>query len=530
MFGFKNLKLKNKLYLILGIIIVLFSSIFMIFSNNLIDMTSKTIAEMELEDAMNSAEQIFITFNKMPKEVDKQKIFKEMFKGFKIGKFGYASVYDEKNKKWIVNNDKVKQHIDITSQNKIISQKTGVLSHQDGDKTKFVTKFRHFKSHQWTFIVSASLKDIREAIDKNNIFFNLVTTVLVMMLLLVFAMIFSIKKYFLNAIEWLLKSFEKAADGDLTVRLNVYTTDEIGQIKTHFNKLVGSISTTVDSIKDFSDQILNSSQDVSSGNNQLSMATQQISHSIERTALSINKMSTSILETSAAADSAVNRVIETANKTEEGAKMLDSMGKSILELHHSGKKISEIIDLVNEIAFQTNLLSLNAAVEAARAGDAGKGFAVVATEVRNLAMRSADAANEIKQLVADNDNNIDVTNQLSEKTTQFLNEMVHDVHTVSGIIQEIGERSSGQAKSVEVLNRAVQQMEDGTQRNTALVEELAASADDLTQISLNLNYKVYQLSGEDKNPEFSESVISETKEETTSAAEEPADDDSFMEF
>jgi ABC-type transporter Mla subunit MlaD len=153
---------------------------------------------------------------------------------------------------------------------------------------------------------------------------------------------------------------------------------------------------------------------------------------------------------------------------------------SMTEVTNSSKKIGDIINVVNEIAFQTNLLALNAAVEAARAGEQGRGFAVVAGEVRNLAGRSAEAAKEIQSLINDSMEKVQAGNQLVEETGKTLSEIIEGINNVATTVSEISAASQEQASGIDQVNKAVAQMDEVVQQNASLVEEAAATSENLT--------------------------------------------------
>ncbi len=281
-------------------------------------------------------------------------------------------------------------------------------------------------------------------------------------------------------------------EGDLTVRIEQESQDEIGQLSGYFNDFVAKIENLVKTIKSAGMSVLNSSQEVSNGNTQLSSATQEMASSLEQTAASVEEITSSIEETASKSSSASRDVVTTASEAEIGAGKLKQMNEGMKEVKSSGHKIQEIVAVVNNIAFQTNLLALNAAVEASRAGEEGKGFAVVAAEVRTLAARSAEASSQIAELIDENESHIEKASSMSDETVEVLLRVVERIRGLTGVIQEVGQMAKQQAEGINQINTAVTQMDEVTQRNAALVEELASSAEDLHTVSRALSKDISQ--------------------------------------
>ncbi|HQB09206.1 MAG TPA: methyl-accepting chemotaxis protein, partial [bacterium] len=204
----------------------------------------------------------------------------------------------------------------------------------------------------------------------------------------------------------------------------------------------------------------------------------------------VEEISASIHETAEISVVLTDNITMTAARAEKGKEHLKQMEKAIIQVKESGARISEIVDMVNSIAFHTNLLALNAAVEAARAGEQGKGFAVVASEIRTLAQRSADAASEIKQLVDSNEELTTNAGVITKATSQILMDVVTNIQNNASEMRDIEGRSKEQSKGIKQINSAIMQMDEVTQRNAALVEQLASSAMDMAAISKSLNDEV----------------------------------------
>ncbi|HNW82626.1 MAG TPA: methyl-accepting chemotaxis protein [bacterium] len=316
-------------------------------------------------------------------------------------------------------------------------------------------------------------------------------------LLFIFVMLlYALLTYFV--VEWIIisplrqinEAFRKGAKGDLDVMLVKRFNDEIGEMTENFNEFITTLKNIIYSIRNTAENILNSSNEISGGNNQLSSATQQMASSLEETAASIEEISASIHDTAEVSVTLTDNITQTASRAEKGKEHLKQMEKAIGQVKDSGARISEIVDMVNSIAFHTNLLALNAAVEAARAGEQGKGFAVVASEVRSLAQRSADAASEIKQLVDSNEEMTTNASNITRMTSQILMDVVFNIQNNAAEMREIEGRSKEQSKGIRQINSAIMQMDEVTQRNAALVEQLASSAMDMAAISKNLNDEV----------------------------------------
>jgi methyl-accepting chemotaxis protein len=221
--------------------------------------------------------------------------------------------------------------------------------------------------------------------------------------------------------------------------------------------------------------------EIAAGSADLSARTEQQASSLEETAASMEELSATVRQNSENAQQA-NQLATTAREAaDRGGRVTTQAVEAMTRIEGASQKISDIIGVIDEIAFQTNLLALNAAVEAARAGEAGKGFAVVASEVRTLAQRSAQASKEIKGLILDSGNQVKDGVKLVNAAGEALEGIVGSVKKVADIVSEIAAASAEQASGVEQVNSAVTQMDEMTQKNAALVEESAAAARSLEE-------------------------------------------------
>ncbi len=270
--------------------------------------------------------------------------------------------------------------------------------------------------------------------------------------------------------------FQSIADGNLTNHIQIKSHNEIGQLFLGLQRMQASLAKTVAAVRQSVQQIGVGTREIADGNVVLSSRTEQQAATLEETALSMGRLAVTVKEN---ADNA-----QRANELAEGASQVAGRGAAVVadvvgtmqDISASSAKITHIVSVIDAIAFQTNILALNAAVEAARAGDQGKGFAVVAGEVRALAQRSATAAREIKQLIADSAGRVQAGAQQVELAGATMREIETAVHRVTDIMGEIAAASSEQAQGIDQVNLAVSSMDEATQQNAALVEQAAASA------------------------------------------------------
>ena len=291
---------------------------------------------------------------------------------------------------------------------------------------------------------------------------------------------------------------EAAADGRVTVRAdaNAHQGD--------FRKIVQGVNATLETIvapiiivKEAAETINTAASEIASGNNDLSSRTEQQASSLEETAASMEELASTVKQNAENAKQANQLAMTASDVAIKGGEVVGQVVTTMANINESARKIEDIISVIDGIAFQTNILALNAAVEAARAGEQGRGFAVVAGEVRNLAQRSATAAKEIKELIADS------VNKTAEGTAQVANagktmeEVVTSVKRVSDIIAEISAASNEQSTGINQVNQAVTSMDEVTQQNAALVEQAAAAAESLVEQANQLNdaVSVFKLGG-----------------------------------
>ena len=277
------------------------------------------------------------------------------------------------------------------------------------------------------------------------------------------------------------------ASGNLDLEIDGDYQGEIEQLMTAVEQTITNLQDSISKISTASSNIGVATSEIATGNADLSNRTEQQASELEETAASVEEL-TSTVQQSAANSKRANDLAEGASvQAEKGGDVVKNAVVAMSEINASSKKISDIIGVIDEIAFQTNLLALNAAVEAARAGEHGRGFAVVASEVRNLAQRSAGAAKEIKVLINDSVEKVNEGSKLVDESGEMLAQIVTSVQEVSGLISEIASASSEQAAGIEQVNSAVTNLDSVTQQNAALVEEASAAAMSLQDQAGTLN-------------------------------------------
>ena len=276
------------------------------------------------------------------------------------------------------------------------------------------------------------------------------------------------------------------ASGDLTVDVPVYGSNELGQLMRAMLTMRDHLSKVVTQVRQGSEGVATASAEIAQGNHDLSARTEQQASALEQTAASMEELGATVKQNADSARQANQLAMSASTVAVKGGEVVGQVVETMKDINASSRKISDIIGVIDGIAFQTNILALNAAVEAARAGEQGRGFAVVASEVRSLAGRSADAAKEIKYLINASVERVEQGSALVDQAGVTMTEVVSSIRSVTDIMGEISAASNEQAMGVSQVGEAVTQMDQTTQQNAALVEEMAAAASSLKSQSQEL--------------------------------------------
>ncbi|SFA82476.1 methyl-accepting chemotaxis protein [Rhizobium sp. NFR07] len=321
------------------------------------------------------------------------------------------------------------------------------------------------------------------------------------------------------AVDQLAMALGRLADGDVAYRIDNPFAPHLDTLRTDFNGSVSNLNDTLRAVGNNARGIDAGASEIRTAADNLSKRTEQQAASVEETAAALEQITTTVKDASRRADEVGNLVARAREGAERSGQVVGSAVTAMNEIERSSAEITNIISVIDDIAFQTNLLALNAGVEAARAGDAGKGFAVVAQEVRELAQRSAQAAKEIKALINTSGEQVRVGVTLVDETGEALKVIVAEVQEINRHVAAIVESSREQATGLQEISNAVNTMDQGTQQNAAMVEESTAASHGLAREAAALNQLLSRFNlGEGT----SVSVAPAMKPAPVSAASQPA--------
>ncbi|MFE8149384.1 methyl-accepting chemotaxis protein [Brenneria goodwinii] len=354
---------------------------------------------------------------------------------------------------------------------------------RDGAINEYLTVTRYvqarYKSKVAEFVDYQNSKMIkaRDSVTQsyNNVLIFLASSIL-LSIILGAAIAWLITRSVTRPLKEALEVAENVAQGDLTTQVRTFHRDETGQLLASLHKMNTNLKQIVTQVRGGAEAITTAATQIAAGNQDLSSRTEEQASSLEETAASMEQLTSTIRNTTDNTFQATELSAGASLTVEKSGEMMTAVKREMREISDSSQRMSDIINVIDSIAFQTNILALNAAVEAARAGEQGRGFAVVASEVRSLAQRSATSAKEIKELIAAAAQKIQNGMTLVESTSTTMTSLVSDVQSVNNIIGEIAQASREQSDGVNQINIAVGQIDTTTQQNAALVEQSATAA------------------------------------------------------
>ncbi|MFO6420489.1 methyl-accepting chemotaxis protein [Hylemonella sp. W303a] len=326
----------------------------------------------------------------------------------------------------------------------------------------------------------------------------------------------------IKPLENVIETANLLAAGDLTRQVQVTSKGEIGRLQLALAQLAVSVRTVVRDIRHEVANLLGSAREIASGNADMSARTESQASSLEQTAAAMDQINGTIQQTSKLAEEGAGVARETAGVAQRSHEAVQSVASTMDEIAESSRRINDIIQVIEGIAFQTNILALNAAVEAARAGEQGRGFAVVAAEVRTLAGRTAEASKEIKGLIEESRQRVELGGQRAVDARSRMDGVMESVGRVSALLDQINTAAREQASGAAQINSAVSHLDGITQQNAAMVEELAASAKSLNdQVGMVHNtVRVFRLTDKDKTLAEADAVTLRKQGRGDLAAEE----------
>ncbi len=291
-------------------------------------------------------------------------------------------------------------------------------------------------------------------------------------------------------LEGLSRAMQKTTQGDLSTRAGVYGQDEVGAMAQSLDQMVLTLSSMVADIRSNAALVAHAGQSLAQGNRSLADRTEQQAANLEQTAASVEQLSSAVQNNAQTARSADARAADVRKAADAGAEAMARAVQSVEAIQQSARRMTEIIGVIDSIAFQTNILALNAAVEAARAGEQGRGFAVVAGEVRTLAKRSGDAAREIRELIGASVSQVEASAGLIRSAGDGIANMAGGIRSVAASMTEISGSSAEQSTGLSEVSSAVQQLDQITQHNAQMVGHAVAQAEALEQRASTLSRAV----------------------------------------
>ena len=359
-----------------------------------------------------------------------------------------------------------------------LADQPGALADAENAAGRYWLSAHRIQGTDWTLAIALDQGDILAGVRHMRLQALLTGIVMIVLAALALALL---TRALLRRLGLLKDALQNIAsgEGDLTRRLDQTGHDELAQVGVSFNQFVDKIAGTLRSIRQTTDSVHLASDEIAAGNTDLARRTEGAAASLQETSSSMEELSSTVKQTADSGNAAVQLADSARAAAREGGELMHRVVETMQGMNENAARITDIIGVIDSIAFQTNILALNAAVEAARAGEHGAGFAVVASEVRSLAQRSAQSAREIKALIDTNMSQVAHGGEQVRQAGSAMDKIVSEVQRVTDIITEIKVATSEQSLGISQIEIAVQQLDGMTQQNAALVQESAAAADSL---------------------------------------------------
>ncbi|WP_437214027.1 methyl-accepting chemotaxis protein [Pectobacterium sp. LFLA-215] len=522
MIFFKNIKIGNRLFLGFGLLIVMtliLSSISYYFMKNIgaefdevtEDRMVKVDMLRDIQDVLNTNVRTLRDIILLPadKAQEKQELKATIAKTTDTA----SEIY--KKLDGMVNSDRARvlfnQLIDIRKQYSLSINKAIGYAMDDEDalatelvfgdianiQAVYFAKLREFTELQTAYVDDA--KQITKAYISNALVWILILSALstVFGCLTAWSLTRSVTVPLFTA----LSSAKRISAGDLSGSIEVNSRDETGLLLEEMKEMQAALTRMVIGVRNNAESVATASMQIAQGNADLSSRTEEQASALEETSSTMTQLGMTVKNNADNARQANVLAQNASNVAREGGEVVNDVVGTMKSINESSRSIADIINVIDSIAFQTNILALNAAVEAARAGEQGRGFAVVAGEVRNLAQRSAEAAKEIKNLITASVERVERGSVLVNKAGETMQQVVMSIRQLSDTVSEISSASAEQSTGVEQVGIAVSQMDQTTQQNAALVEESAAAAQSLKEQADQLvrEVSVFKIAGYERS-------------------------------